>query len=333
MAIGEAQEMASLNAVTDTGVHNRCPQPEFEARHTASSDRRKTRQCLLREIGFIYDASFDQLDYEEVEQAASADDVFVQKETKTQPSSEGLPAYIGSLYALPLLTARGEAALFRKMNFLKYWANTFRSSLDPRHPSPELIEEIKGLLNEAERVRSQLLESNLRLIVSIARRFANEHVSFDDLVSEGNYILMKAVEKFDYSRGFRFSTYLTHSVQRHFYRHFRKTQRRKNTEFLSTEEVVREATAVSSEPEIDITTNAQQQASKLLSRMDECLNDREQFIVRERFGLNSSGKIRTLQSLSEDLGVCKERVRQVFHKAVRKLRHLALEMNIEMVSA
>jgi RNA polymerase primary sigma factor len=324
--------MAILTESRENCVPSNRSQVESVTRNTDSAVRRKAREYLLREIGFIYDASFDQLEYEDVEQAASGENIFVDATTNTKPLPEGLPAYIAGLYATPLLTAQGEAALFRKMNFLKYWANSFRSSLDPRQPSTDLIDEIEVLLSEAERVRSQLVQSNLRLVVSIARRFSNNHVSFDDLVSEGNLILMKAVEKFDYSRGFRFSTYVTHSVQRHFYRHFRNTQRRKNTEVLASEEILQETIAASSEPATDATTNAQQQASKLLSHMGECLDEREQFIVRERFGLNSSGKVRTLQSLSGDLGVCKERVRQLLHKAVHKLRHLALDMNMEMDS-
>jgi RNA polymerase primary sigma factor len=324
--------MAILTESRENCVPSNRSQVESVTRNTDSAVRRKAREYLLREIGFIYDASFDRLEYEDVEQAASGDDVFVDATTSMQPGPDGLPAYIAGLYAIPLLTAKGEAALFRKMNFLKYWANSFRSSLDPRQPSEELIDEIEVLLSEADRVRSQLVQSNLRLVVSIARRFASNHVSFDDLVSEGNLILMKAVEKFDYSRGFRFSTYVTHSVQRHFYRHFRNAQRRKNTEVLGTEEILRETAAESSQPATDARSISQQQASKLLSHMDECLDEREQFIVRERFGLNSSGKARTLQSLSGDLGVCKERVRQLFHKAVDKMRHLALDMNMEMAS-
>lgn len=294
---------------------------------------RKANEYLLREIGFIFDPSFDQLEYEEVEEAASAPDVFVDATENMQSRPDGLPAYIASLYAIPLLSAKGEAALFRKMNFLKYWANAFRSALDPQRPSRGIIDEIEVLLSEAERVRNQLLQSNLRLVVSIARRFASDQVSFDELVSEGNLILIKAVEKFDYSRGFRFSTYVTHSVQRHFYRHFRKTQRRKNTEVLGSEELLRETTATSAGPMAHAASCAQLHADELLSHMDQCLDEREQYIVCERFGLNSSEKARTLQSLSEELGVCKERVRQLFHKAVDKLRQLAVNMNIELGSA
>lgn len=306
------------------------PLAASELRRTSQAIRQKACRFLSREISFVYDPSFESLDYAEVERIASGDDIFADTLTAANPPQQGLPAYIASLYAIPLLTAHGEAALFRKMNFLKYSANAYRSLLDPQRPNEELIDEIEVLLEEAERVKSQLVQSNLRLVVSIARRFAASHVGFDELVSEGNFILMKAVEKFDYARGFRFSTYVTHAVQRHFYRHFRNTQRRRMTEVLTSAEVLRDDVAANTaSPSADPADLSKVQ--ELMSRMDACLDDREQYIIRERFGFNPSGQIRTLQSLSEELGICKERVRQLHHKALVKLRELAAQLRFDPI--
>lgn len=297
-------------------------------RHNESDDT--IRDLLSNEMGFVFNRDFETLAYEDVEAAGDAADNFIQPDVDS-PALSGLPPYIAALYSLPLLTASGEAALFRKMNFLKYWVNVFRSTIDPKRPCFETIEEIRILLAEAERTRNQIIECNLRLVVSIARKFAGDRVSFEDLVSEGNTILMKAVEKFDYSRGFRFSTYVTHSVQRHYYRHFSRAQRRSEKELLVSEQFLKDEAGpapVDESADFDPT-----QADILLSRMDGILDEREQFIVRERFGFGPAGKVRTFQSLAEDLGICKERVRQLLNFSLDKLRDMARNMKMETAAS
>lgn len=299
----------------------------FEERH---DELVKTSfQLLDHEIGFIFNREFETLAYEDVEAAGEQDGNFISPDVDTQ-SLSGLPPYIAALYSISLLTATGETALFRKMNFLKYWANVFRSGLDPDRPSAEVIDEIQVLLAEAERTRNQIIESNLRLVVSIARKFAKNSTSFDDLVSEGNVILAKAVEKFDYSRGFRFSTYVTHSVQRHIYRHLQRIQRRSRKELAVSEQML---DAAPEKTDDDATSFDTSEIDVLMSRMSETLDERELFIVCERFGLGKGAAARTFQSLSEDLGVCKERVRQLFHIALDKLRVLAIELNLDVAAA
>ncbi len=286
------------------------------------------KHYLQQEIAFIYDPSFEDVEYSDVEREATGPHIFASATKHQLPSSSRLPAYIAGLYETRLLSAKGEAALFRKMNYLKYLANGQRSSIDPSHPCESQIDKIESLLKEAREVRTQLVKSNLRLVVSIARRYADEAISFDELVSEGNLILLNAVEKFDYSRGFRFSTYLTHAVQRHYYRQFQKAQRRSKKEVVTSEEILREAAADTTHSDQDEIA-AKSAVSKLFATMKDRLDDRECYIVRERFGFNAAGKVRTLQSLSGDLGICKERVRQLFHTAVAKLRDLACELKID----
>ncbi|MCA9071771.1 MAG: RNA polymerase subunit sigma-70, partial [Planctomycetaceae bacterium] len=130
------------------------------------------------------------------------------KRARKRPSN--IPAYFASLYETPLLSPEEEAALFRRFNYLKYRADRLRAKIKPDAPDETQLDEIEFFLQKAHEAWDRLVQANLRLVVSIARRFADSNHSFDELVSDGQIALMNAIEKFDYARGFRFSTYATH---------------------------------------------------------------------------------------------------------------------------
>lgn len=225
---------------------------------------------------------------------------------------------------MPLLSPEGESFLFRKMNYLRYQAEQAR-----RRGTAEGSEEAERLLQDACAVRNHIAECNLRLVISIARRFATSAFDFDELMSEGNEILLKAIGKFDFSRGFRFSTYATHSVQRHFYRYTQRQRRRNSVEMKSAVEVLNEIPDTEIDPLIAQWIAEEQRVTNLIARMAERLDEREQMVIAGRFGLNTNGVIRTLRELAADLGLSKERVRQLQLTAVDKLRDLFDELEPE----
>ncbi len=129
-----------------------------------------------------------------------------------------LPAYLASLYRVPLLTREQETHLFRKMNYLKYRAGKLREKLDPARPQGKLMDRIEKLYDEAVSTKNQIVCANLRLVVSIAKRRVGPAENFFELVSDGNMSLMRAVEKFDYARGYKFSTYASWAIMKNFAR-------------------------------------------------------------------------------------------------------------------
>lgn len=242
---------------------------------------------------------------------------------------QGLPAYLASLYETTLLTKDDEARLFRRMNFCKYRAEELRLKLS-KAISTDVMDEMQQLLADAEAVRNELIRSNLRLVVSLARQASDREISFDDLVSEGNLTLMRAVEKFDYARGFRFSTYATWAVRRAFY-HLMDSERRRASRAWSGQETVNdvpdEQSLPGGPPAVPSLT-----ALASLEQILEGLNERERSVIDLRFGL-VTGQKRTLREIGSELGVSKERARQIEIRALSKLRGLAESVKLELPDA
>ena len=224
-----------------------------------------------------------------------------------------------------LLTADEERALFRDMNFLKYRANVLRSRLDPQQPLQTAIDEFSRLLAIAGRIRDLLAECNSRLVIANARDVSNSQEQFEELVSEGFTVLLRTVDLFDYSRGFRFSTYLTHSVRRHFYRLVQRHARRRQQQPTTGNELLNGVSdrEVTPESEMDFA----RVVSRIMRKGKRHLDDREQVILSSRFGLTGEAP-QTLRQIAQGLGISKERVRQLQLRALDKLRDAADALNV-----
>src|SRR5262249_19707844 len=129
-----------------------------------------------------------------------------------------VPPELASLYELPLLNKEQEQHLFRKMNFLKHKAHRLREQLDPARARIQELKEIEDLQDQAQEVKDLLISSNMRLVVSIAKRHSGQTDNFFELLSDGNMSLIRAVEKFDFSRGNKFSTYASWAIMKNFAR-------------------------------------------------------------------------------------------------------------------
>lgn len=228
-----------------------------------------------------------------------------------------LPHYLQQLFRIPLLSPEGEVALFRKMNFLRYQAATLCKSLDPATATTAEVDEVERLLDDAARVKNQITQSNLRLVVSIAKRHLAAGQEFFELVSDGNVSLMRAVDKFDFTRGFKFSTYGSWAIMKNFARSV-PDERQHRDRYQTGREDYLEAVPgmLAEEHEDDFIPAVRSTVEKMLSALD----NRERDILRQRFGLDGGGEPATLEQIGQKFGVSKERIRQLEARAIAKLR-------------
>jgi RNA polymerase primary sigma factor len=239
----------------------------------------------------------------------------------------GLPPYLASLYEVPLLSRHQEAFLFRKMNYLKYRAARLRDMLDPERPKSGLMERIERLYDEAVATKNQIIRSNLRLVVSIAKRHVNPAENFFELVSDGNMSLMRAVEKFDYARGNKFSTYASWAIMKNYARTI-PDEHRYHDRFRTSQPELFSAAEDERSDQVELET-AQNQRESQVDHILSCLDEREQKIITRRFGLRRGEEPLTLKQVGAELGVTKERIRQIEARALGKLRKAVEEERIE----
>jgi RNA polymerase sigma factor (sigma-70 family) len=240
---------------------------------------------------------------------------------------KGLPPYLASLYEVPLLSREQEAHLFRKMNYLKYRAAQLRERLDPARSKAFDLDTIERLQEEALAVKNQIIRANLRLVVSIAKRHVGPSHNFFELVSDGNMSLMRAVEKFDFSRGNKFSTYASWAIMKNFARTIPEENYRRDRFVTGHEEMFESA------PDTRVDEHEYESAQKrmqvaVLGMLDR-LDDRERRIIISRYGINGASE-QTLEQLGRELGITKERVRQIESRAQDKLRKFAQEQKLEL---
>ncbi len=132
------------------------------------------------------------------------------KDAELTASADSVRAYLKQIGKVPLLNAEQEVELAKRIEAGLYAAERIRGIADGTEKlPPQMAKDLKWISKDGDKAKNHLLEANLRLVVSLAKRYTGRGMAFLDLIQEGNLGLIRAVEKFDYTKGYKFSTYAT----------------------------------------------------------------------------------------------------------------------------
>jgi RNA polymerase primary sigma factor len=239
-----------------------------------------------------------------------------------------------------LLTGAQERILFMKYNFARFSISEIQKRAASR---PVTLEEARQLLSwhgTAHKYREQLAETNLALVLAMAKRVRLSEVDFADLIGEGNMALMRSVDKFDCGRGFKFSTYACRAILKAFSRHGIKVtthNRRFGAEYDPAFERSNHLETVRATHERECAD----EVKHIVTANKADLSEIEIKVISHRFGIDASTALAalgsaesgakvaeategaqplTLEQVGQVIGVTKERVRQIQNKALEKIR-------------
>ncbi len=227
-----------------------------------------------------------------------------------------------------LLSAAEERVLFLQYNYARHRVWNSQQEIGPSEPTEDQARQVMRWYRKAIEIREQIAETNLALVLAMAKRTRMSEVDFADLVSEGNMALLRSVDKFDCGRGFKFSTYACRAILKAFSRQgmkLSKYRQRFPTDFDPAMEKSNHLETVRRTHQRECA----EEVKHIVTTNDAELTDVEQTVIHHRFGLDAGEDAEplTLEQVGQIIGVTKERVRQIQNQALDKIR-IALEEKI-----
>jgi RNA polymerase sigma factor (sigma-70 family) len=298
-------------------------------------NRRRAKALLARKIEFVASDEFTEHDVKERIIAKPIDKPEKSVLSNVEPvklTGSSLSEYLHTLTDAPVLNREQEVDLFRRYNYLKFLACQNLAGIKPAKASGTLLRQIESYLAQADEIKRRIIEANLRLVVNIARKHTLSGANLLDLVSEGNISLMNAVEKFDYSRGFRFSTFASWTITKDYARKIpNQVGRLGKAAKTSLANIHRE---MKTEDAADFAAIERAHHS-LAQVIKENLTEREQYVIMNRFGLVGPPirkETKTLVQIGRELNLSKERIRQIELVALQKLRQSLSPEEFELLT-
>lgn len=237
-------------------------------------------------------------------------------------------------YESPLLSFAQEQHLFRQMNYFKYRAKTIIKNLDISSPNESKIKAAESFIEKATKVRNLISSSNFRLATQIMkhRRSSTEKMETDSVLSDAYVDVIKAVDYFNWTLGHRFSTYATWVIRKNYFRDS-KHKSSQSEKLSSIDDGVDFVECKNSQAEDERDHKSRQHLIKNLIGMlvrENLGTDRvrQAYVLENYFGVNGRDK-RTLEQISEEIGVTKERVRQLKERGLEWIQQRVIEMSLD----
>ena len=219
-----------------------------------------------------------------------------------------------------LMTAKEERIMFLRFNFSKLKLTRIQKRIKRDGLTRERAEEFLEWHRRFEHFREYLVRTNLALVLAMAKRTRLGDVDFAEVVSEGNMALIRAVDKFNVDRGFKFSTYACRAILKAFSRTALKSSRHK-MRFPVEFEPDMEKSDWTDRRRDAVEEDCIDELKAIVDRNLADLSDTEQTVIRRRFNWQQEEESPlTLEEVGQIIGVTKERVRQIQNKALAKIR-------------
>ncbi len=224
-----------------------------------------------------------------------------------------------------VLSAAQERVIFGQFNYARFRMSKLQRCAQRRPLAAAQTRELLGWHDRAESLRWQIAETNLALVLAMAKRVRAADLDFGDLISEGNMALMRSIDKFDATRGFKFSTYACRAILKAYSRLGMKTMRQRQIAPVEFDPAMERGDAVA-ESRAHCDRGVLSEVKELFSDNAASLTEIERTVIFHRFGLDRPlhEAPMTLEQLGAMVGVTKERVRQIQSRALSKMR-VALE--------
>ena len=229
-----------------------------------------------------------------------------------------------------VLTKAEELVIFLQYNYARFRVRRMQDRIKSPRPGIRQRTELLNWYRIAQRLRHQIAEANLALVLAMSKRIRMGDMDFSDVISEGNMALLRSIDKFDIGRGFKFSTYACRAILKAFSRHGSKHLRYRQR-FGASYDPEFERSNYPEERRADELRDSADEVKQMVLQNQADLTDVEREVIHQRFRIgpgDAAGlrheRPRTLAQVGCMIGLTKERVRQIQNKALGKLR-LAVE--------
>lgn len=221
-----------------------------------------------------------------------------------------------------LMKAPEERIMFLRYNYTKVRLAAIQKAIAETGLTRELGEQMVEWHRKSEHFKEYLTRTNLALVLAMAKRTRLGDIDFAEIVSEGNMALLRAVDKFNVERGFKFSTYACRAILKAFSRTAQKHNRHR-TRFPVEFEPDLEKSDWSDRKRDMVEADCVDELKQIVDRNLADLSNIEQTVIKQRFNWDSTQENPlTLEQVGRIIGVTKERVRQIQNKALIKIKKL-----------